>query len=59
MLVVDLELLGCRPYRLDPLEVGSGLQVQRRGKDMTGKSALCHDVSIERTHLQVACGQCS
>jgi len=59
MLVVDLELLGCRLYRLDPLEVGSGLQVRRRDKDMTRKSALCHDVSIEKTHLQVARGQSS
>jgi hypothetical protein len=57
MLVADLELLESRRYRLDPLEVGSGLQVRRRGRDMTGKSALRHDVSIQRTHLQVARGQ--
>jgi hypothetical protein len=35
MLVVDLELLGCRPCRPVLLEVGSELPVRRRGKDMT------------------------
>jgi hypothetical protein len=47
MLVADLELLGCRPCRLDLVVGGSVLPVRRRGKGMT-RHQICVMMSASK-----------